>query len=78
MMHVQVGEQQNGLLCPVCKGGDSGERSMSLCIQEPTCATYHCFRANNCNFGGAVFSDTPLDDDDLPQLPGEECLVAES
>ena len=67
---VQVGEQQNGLLCPVCKGGDSGEKSLSLCIQEATFATWHCFRSNKCGYEGAVSSEIPLDDGDLPELPG--------
>ncbi|KAK6150165.1 hypothetical protein DH2020_017690 [Rehmannia glutinosa] len=46
--------QYNGLICPRCKGGDSGEKSLSLRIEEDGgAATWTCFRAK-CGWTGAT------------------------
>ncbi|KAK9058028.1 hypothetical protein SSX86_022868 [Deinandra increscens subsp. villosa] len=44
--------QKYGLLCPMCKGGDSGEKSLSLLIAEDgNAALWNCFRAK-CGWRG--------------------------
>ncbi|XP_060203097.1 twinkle homolog protein, chloroplastic/mitochondrial [Lycium barbarum] len=46
--------QYSGLLCPMCKGGDSNEKSLSLFItQDGHAATWTCFRAK-CGWRGGT------------------------
>ncbi|CAN4123741.1 unnamed protein product [Withania somnifera] len=46
--------QYSGLLCPMCKGGDSNEKSLSLFItQDGNAATWTCFRAK-CGWRGGT------------------------
>lgn len=46
--------QYNGLLCPMCKGGSSNEKSLSLFItQDGHAATWTCFRAK-CGWRGGT------------------------
>ncbi|XP_027185306.1 twinkle homolog protein, chloroplastic/mitochondrial [Coffea eugenioides] len=46
--------QYNGLICPMCKGGDSMEKSLSLFItQEGDAAMWTCFRAK-CGWKGST------------------------
>ncbi|XP_022142395.1 twinkle homolog protein, chloroplastic/mitochondrial isoform X2 [Momordica charantia] len=48
--------QTNHLLCPMCKGGDSGERSLSLYISEDGgAAVWICFRAK-CGWKGRTLA----------------------
>uniref|UniRef100_A0A803MID8 SF4 helicase domain-containing protein n=1 Tax=Chenopodium quinoa TaxID=63459 RepID=A0A803MID8_CHEQI len=50
--HEAKGGQYNKLLCPMCKGGDSGEHSLSLHISEDgTSAVWLCFRGK-CGWQG--------------------------
>nr|XP_027087092.1 twinkle homolog protein, chloroplastic/mitochondrial-like isoform X1 [Coffea arabica] len=46
--------QYNGLICPMCKGGDSMEKSLSLFItEEGDAAMWNCFRAK-CGWKGST------------------------
>nr|XP_043610315.1 twinkle homolog protein, chloroplastic/mitochondrial [Erigeron canadensis] len=46
--------QINGLLCPMCKGGDTGEKKLSLFIAEDcNAAMWNCFRAK-CGWRGST------------------------
>ncbi|KAI7742292.1 hypothetical protein M8C21_027698 [Ambrosia artemisiifolia] len=46
--------QTNNLLCPMCKGGDSKEKSFSLLIAEDgNAAVWNCFRAK-CGWTGST------------------------
>ncbi|XP_057972058.1 twinkle homolog protein, chloroplastic/mitochondrial isoform X2 [Malania oleifera] len=48
--------QQYGLLCPMCKGGDSGEKSLSLNITpDGNCASWLCFRGK-CGWKGSMLA----------------------
>ncbi|XP_023000969.1 twinkle homolog protein, chloroplastic/mitochondrial [Cucurbita maxima] len=48
--------QTNHLLCPMCKGGDSGERALSLRISEDGgAAVWMCFRAK-CGWKGRTLA----------------------
>ncbi|XP_021759280.1 twinkle homolog protein, chloroplastic/mitochondrial-like [Chenopodium quinoa] len=50
--HEAKGGQYNRLLCPMCKGGDSGEHSLSLHISEDgNSAVWLCFRGK-CGWQG--------------------------
>ncbi|XP_059667779.1 twinkle homolog protein, chloroplastic/mitochondrial [Cornus florida] len=45
---------QHRTLCPECKGGASGEKSLALCIsQNWRSAVWNCFRAN-CGWKGSI------------------------
>ncbi|KAJ8758612.1 hypothetical protein K2173_000333 [Erythroxylum novogranatense] len=65
-MHVYVDPfepgQYNSLICPMCKGGDSGEKSFSLFISgDGNNASWICFRAK-CGWSGGMkaFADKKL------------------
>lgn len=46
--------QTNGLQCPMCKGGDSGEKKFSLFITDDgNAAVWNCFRAK-CGWRGST------------------------
>nr|KAJ0224357.1 hypothetical protein LSAT_V11C100037010 [Lactuca sativa] len=46
--------QKNGLICPMCKGGDSGEKKLSLFISDDgNSAVWTCFRAK-CGWKGST------------------------
>lgn len=51
--------QSGRFMCPVCNGGSSKEKSLSVTRRSETEASFNCFR-NKCNLGGghvALFSD---------------------
>ncbi|KAK3016919.1 hypothetical protein RJ639_005744 [Escallonia herrerae] len=45
--------QYDHLLCPMCKGGDNEEKSLSLFIAKEGLAVYNCFRAK-CGWKGST------------------------
>ena len=64
------GTSKNGLLCPFCKGGRSGEHSLSLHVREDGVALFICFRAS-CGKHGRMQRNGHVvaSDDPPPQRP---------
>ncbi|KAE9461472.1 hypothetical protein C3L33_06629, partial [Rhododendron williamsianum] len=63
--------QYNGLICPMCKGGDSMEKSLSLFItQDGNSALWTCFRAK-CGWRGSTsaFADGKSTYRQMSQIP---------
>ncbi|XP_024983114.1 twinkle homolog protein, chloroplastic/mitochondrial-like isoform X2 [Cynara cardunculus var. scolymus] len=63
--------QTYGLLCPMCKGGESGEKKLSLFVAEDgNAAVWTCFRAK-CGWKGSTraFADVKSSYNTMRKLP---------
>lgn len=67
-----VGVDNNGQLCPFCKGGRSGERSLSMHLRDDGICLFICFRASCGKHGRVATNGHCVVSDGAPAQKGFE------